>query len=396
MANVRTVGGRGRYTYRVPTQIENAPAVGGGPAWNPRQWFKQRDDSLMGAAGLGFPVGKRPRRNEADKIPTSAQELKHDVESANSGDVIFVLRHQTIDLTTVEHPITVPEGVTLASNRNLSRNWRGAQLRVKEHPKPDSHAQPVFECRKNSRITGLAIDGNVTEYQQWKGYGKSPIQAAISIEGDKVEIDNCSIRGFPLAAVEVGWTGTWFDWHVHDCDLVDNIQDGFGYGVAVHHGDGLIQRNYFDNNRHSISADGYSDCSYVARFNLVGPRTKSHAFDMHAASENATWGGDQGGKRVSIWGNEFLCTQSILSSIGEQEAIRLRGNPLEGAQIQMNKFAHPSDRHDSTGPGQSGYAVWLSSGSDSFEQAHVNVDQNIANPADSVADVVGLRPSILG
>lgn len=396
MSNSRRAGGRGRYTYRVPKRIENAPAVGGGPSWDQTYWFKQRDDAMMGAAGLGFPVGPHIARSNGDKFPTSEQELKQDVEAANSGDIVYVLQHQTLDLTSVEMPITVPEDVTVASSRTLSRNWRGAKLTVSTHPTPDSHAEPVFECQKNSRITGLAIDGAVTEYQQWEGYGSSPIQSAIAIEGDHVEIDNCSIRGWPLAAVEIGWTGEWYDWHIHDCDLVDNIQDGFGYGVAVHHGDGLIQRNYFDNNRHSISADGYSDCSYVARFNLVGPRTKSHAFDMHAASENASWGGDQGGKRVSIWGNEFLCTQSILDSIGAQEAIRLRGNPTDGAQILMNKFAHPPERFDATGPGQSGDAVWLSSGSDSFEQAQINVNQNIASPASAVADVVGLRPSILG
>lgn len=396
MPNSRKVGGRGRYTFRVPKRIRHAPAVGGGPTWDQQKWHQQRDDPLMGAAGLGFPVGKRLEHRDSEKFPTSPQELKHDIESSSSGDVIFILGHLRLDLTSVEHPIAVPEGVTVASNRNLSRGWRGAKLRVTKHPQPDSHAEPLFECKKNSRITGLSIDGTVTEYQQWEGYGSSPIQAAISIEGDHVEVDNCSIRGWPHAAVEVGWTGTWFDWHVHDCDLVDNIQDGFGYGVAVHHGNGLIQRNYFDNNRHSISADGYKDCSYVSRFNLVGPRTKSHAFDMHAGNENVSGAGAQGGKRVSIWANEFLCTRSILNSIGAQEAIRLRGNPTDGAQILMNKFAHSSDRYDSEGPGDSGQAVWLSSGAESFAAANVNVDQNIATPAASVEEIVGLRPSILG
>lgn len=396
MANARTAGGRGRFTYRVPAQIRTAPAVGGGPAWNQNQWYNKRDDALYGAAGLGFPVGKRIAQTDGNKYPTTPKALKQDIEAASSGDVVFVLDHLSLDLTDVEKPITVPQGVTVASSRNLSRNVRGAQLVMTEHPYPESHAEPVFECQQNARITGLAIDGAVTEYQKWKGYGNTPIQSAIAIEGNHVEIDNCSIRGFPLAGVEIGWTGAWYDWHIHDCDLVDNIQDGFGYGVAVHHGDGLIQRNYMDNNRHSISADGYLDCSYVARFNLVGPRTASHAFDMHAGNENASGAGSQGGKRVSIWGNEFLLTQSILDSIGKQEAIRLRGNPTEGAQIIMNKFAHPPERYSQEGPGQSGYAVWLSSGSDSFEQAQINVKQNIANPASSVADVVGLRPSILG
>lgn len=395
MPNARTAGGRGRYSYRVPKRIESSPAVGGGPAWEQQQWYNQRDEPLMGAAGLGFPVGAPTGRQDAVAFPATASELKRAVEAASSGDVIHVLPHLILDLTAVEHPITVPEGVTVASNRELARNRRGARLRVTKHPKPDGHTAAVFECQQGSRITGLAIDGNVTKYQEWNGYGNSPIQSAIAIEGDGVEIDNCSIRGFPLAAVEVGWSGARYNWHVHDCDLVDNIQDGFGYGVDVHHGNGLIQRNYMDNNRHSISADGYKDCSYVARFNLVGPRTQSHAFDMHAANENASSAGHQGGKRVSIWGNEFLCTQSILDSIGEQEAIRLRGNPTDGGQILMNKFAHPEGRYTAEGPGASGHAVWLSSGADSFGEGGVNVDQNISNPAASVEDVVGLRPSLL-
>lgn len=116
---------------------------------------------------------------------------------------------------------------------------------------------------------------------------------------------------------------------------------------------------------------------------------------MHAANENASSAGHQGGKRVSIWGNEFLCVRSILDSIGEQEAIRLRGNPTDGGQVLMNKFAHPEGRYTSDGPGASGHAVWLSSGADSFEHGGITVDQNISNPAEDVEDVVGLRPSIL-
>lgn len=396
MANPRTAGGRDRYTFAVPKRINSAPAVGGGPAWEQSEWYRKRDKSHFGAANLGFPVGKRITRQDGTALPTSPSELKHDLEHASAGDVVYVVSHLDLDLTNVEHPITVPKGVTLASCRDLSKGWIGANISVSEHPKPDGHTAPVFDCQKNARITGLAIDGQITEFNEWEGYGNSPIQSAIAIEGDHVEIDNCSIRGWPLSAIEIGWSGDYYHWHVHDCDLVDNIQDGFGYGVNPHHGDGLIQRNYFDNNRHSISGDGYADCSYVARFNLVGPRTSSHAFDMHAASENASWAGDQGGKRVSIWGNEFLCTRSIRDAIGRQEAIRLRGNPTDGAQILMNKFAHPPSRYTDVGPGEDGMAVWLSSGADSFAEGDVHVKQNIANPASSVSDVVGLRPEILG
>ncbi|QLG28898.1 hypothetical protein HUG10_15705 [Halorarum halophilum] len=379
---------RARYEYDPPIRLDDLDDVGAGSSYDPSTVTTDE-----GTRGGGWPTaGTKPTESDADVTPENREQLVEALETAEKGDVIFVPGRATIDLTGVHDQGVAAPNVTLASDRGTGSE--GAELVVRDSMyMRDEEIRRVFNVTEPGfRLTGLRLVGPQSTHNEWVSYEENRPMSGIEVNADRVEIDNVVGRGWGHTPINIGRAGFVERAHVHHCDLVDNPQDALGYGVSMRHAEPLIQRCYFDNNRHSIAGSGHEDCSFIACHNLFGPHGVLHAIDMHCRnSDDGT--SKQGGRRVSVHHNEMLFTTDRISG-RPQEAIKLRGVPTEGARIVDNRFHHPSDRFDTTGPGRDGDAVLLEvpeGDAPSFEAAGIEVRDNVSDddPNDALGPLGG-------
>lgn len=381
---------RDRYTHDPPAHLADHPGVGSGPRHDPAEF-----DENHPKEGSGRPTaGTRPRIEDADAVAINRDTLITALNTADKGDLIFIAPWATIDVTGVHNQDVGAPNVTLASDRGPDSE--GGELVVHDSmPMKDKTVRRVFNITKpDFRATGFRLTGPQTTHNKWIGYEQNRPMSGLELNGDRPEVDNIVGRGWGHTPINIGRAG-WVDKaHIHHCDLVDNPQDALGYGVAVRHAAPLIQRCYFDFNRHSIGGSGHSDCSYVARFNILGPNGILHAIDMHS-NKSPDGKGTQGGKRISIHSNEVLFSKN--TETGDlQEAVKLRDIPTEGGQILKNRFHHPSDRFNEQYCGTDGDAILLrpeghGKPPETFEEAGIEVRGNYSVEGD-LADNLGPPP----
>lgn len=346
------------------------PAVGAQPDYNPDNF---RPDNFT--QGAGWPTTATIFDHHIDRVVVSRNQLKQAVNNSDPATFIWIPNHVTLDVAGMED-LSPAEGVTIASGRGRplpSGGYAaGAMLRMYDENNP-SH--PLFNVQNELvRFSGLRFKAPQLEYADWNGYDEETMFTGISVNADNVEIRNCTFRGFTHAGVEVGRQRYVEKTHVHHCDLVDNPQDALGYGVTVFHGKPLIQYNYMDHNRHSISADGAEDCEYVARYNIVGRHPILHQFDMHGDEDTEVNGRPRAGRSVSIHHNIFDLEDSIKHD-GRTEAIKIRGQPIEKAQIVKNWFGHPQPL---SGPSEhDGSAIQLEYGGAGEDWVQITMDGNV-------------------
>ncbi len=289
---------------------------------------------------------------------TSVDQLVDRLSTATDGDTVTVPPDAEIDLSN-HWEIRVPRGVTLEGGRDVDNGVPGALLRSPEGdqtPDYDPNLRKLV-LEPNARLTGCRLQGQFTEY----------VNAATEHDGDfyahrggggvtashEAEVDNNEIWGWPYAAVVVQGEGDIHDNHIHH-----NTWEGLGYGVAVPGGTYVprIESNYFNYNRHSITAAG-SSAGYVARHNVVGPEWVGSQFDVHGTEGMRGRAGD----RIVIEQNTFEATTSVAAKTRKPDAdlpaIQIRGTPNDGAWIEDNWFYH-DDREG---------AVW---NPDSYERIH--------------------------
>ncbi|ACV10672.1 hypothetical protein Huta_0485 [Halorhabdus utahensis DSM 12940] len=258
-----------------PSDLSRYPQAGAaGDDWKHGFPWQQGADAttLGGGAGYVDTISKAA----ADTVARTRGGLKRALASAASGDVVFLAN----DINLGRTELTVPPGVTLASDRGVDgspgsliyTNWTGTcQIRAQER----------------SRVTGIRLRGlhpgqTVTE--------SNPIdfaapEFAIQCEGRDIEIDNCELWGHANRAVHVNENAP--NAHVHHSYIYDNNAQGLGYGVAME-ANALVEYNYFNNNRHSVSAA--PSTSYIARYNHFGPKSVRHIIDAHDPySGTAVW-----------------------------------------------------------------------------------------------------------
>ncbi|WP_363466090.1 hypothetical protein [Halogeometricum borinquense] len=279
---------------------------------------------------------------------TTKNELLDRLDHASAGDTVYIPNDVSIDLGSTKN-IGISSGVTLASGRGIN-GAAGGRLYTEDIAEND---EPVFEVRGDEvRITGLRIQGPRADYfNPGDCQGQTGLECRDSdamsknatlgffILGSNVEIDNCQLYGWPQAPIMSGAGGYAVDTHIHHNSLHNNQMEGFGYGVVVTVGNPTIEWNYFDKNRHSIAGTGKPDCSYEARYNLVGPNTVSHAFDMHGEETGNVMDGKQAGRTISIHHNTFQFSKSYVYDVG-QEAVTIRGVPSDKAVLENNWFYH--------------------------------------------------------
>lgn len=269
-------------------------------------------DAVLGG-GEGYantvPVG------DADYTVSSTSELENALGSASSGDVVYL-----VDDVSASSTLTLPRGVTLASDRGINGS-PGSKLRTNKEI-------PLLRVQGNNRITGLVIQGPMTEYESWDGY---PAGWGIETEGSGVEIDNVEGFGFAYSAVRCG-----ADTHVHHCNLHDNPQEGLGYGVDVSGGHPVIEYCKFDGNRHSVAA-GSGDRGYTLENTWIGPKSYGHPIDHH---------GPQSGSEVVIRNVTVEATEDVT---GDTKSVSMRDDDMGRLLIENCWFYLPKPDLDSNG-----------------------------------------------
>ena len=261
------------------------------------------------------------RANAAQTVSSgSAGDLQQAIASASPGDIIFVEGGPyTIDRVGIS-----TQNITLAGAKGATIKANGPEDR------------PLQIEATGVRITGLRFEG---PKPNWEGEAGSNDNQSVGIEslaGD-AEIDHC--EGFYWEAVFFVSRGRTPD-RIHHCYIHDNPGASQGYGVQAgpETGQTLIERNYFNRNRHSIAADPGTS-GYIARNNVVGPVMFNHAFDQH--------GPDPAGDTVQIYNNTFLASENNSATMqeggGNLECIRIRGAPSNEASVHNNIF-YTSDR----------------------------------------------------
>lgn len=279
-----------------------------------------------------------------------------------------------IDLTN-QNPILIwKDHVEIIASPGCTRGIGkpGPLVRIRKH-----RAEPLFTITGDFvKFSGFRIEG--------PGWADEEIGVGIRIvpkpdpaagtecgrpkEVCSIEIDNMEISRFHMINIEVidqadrdaglpqgrMSKNTKMDAvHIHDSYIYDASWEEVGYGIGVKAGAYvLISHNVFENNRHAIGAsprndDGYDYTGYRAWQNLILPTGaeacggpwnivcwSTHQFDMHGTGHTAFRTANCGyaGEFILIEGNTFL--------YDSDQAINIRGNPIDAVIVDGNVFRH--------------------------------------------------------
>ena len=271
---------------------------------------------------------------------TAINEVKNN--SVNNR-VVFINAGIEINLTNQSAAISVPAGVTIASNRGQNGS-KGALIYKSNH-----ESTPIFSATGDGvRFTGFRLKGP-DEFMHKSSTGHTS-RGIYNNHYDDLEVENMEIFNFSHAGVRLQ---DGANAHIHHSSIHDNLSRNLGYGVVLggSANDVVIEYNLFDENRHSIAGsgdpalNGEPGQSYIARYNIVFAHANSHAFDMHGYNERFAKTGNPlpdsdpnkkaAGERIDIYDNTFI--------IGGSHAVIIRGVPTDGAYIYNNKFINPDD-----------------------------------------------------
>jgi hypothetical protein len=313
------------------------------------------------------------------KLVNTKDELINALNTAKTGEVIYVDDNAEIDLTGV-HDLSLNEGVTLASGRGKNGSL-GALLYC-----TNIDSYNLFHITtNNTRITGLRLRGPdpyeeppLTPQQramlQNKQFPLSKDQiklllgpllgnpGCIRIGTDgyfnedqmgnindilklNVEIDNNDIGAWPAYCVSVyGVMGIAVRYNNLHNNLRDFLNHGAGYGVDVGIGHVLVEKNIFSYNRHDIASNGHPFSSYTFRNNLVLQGGTHHSIDVHGWRESI---GDKkrpdghcfAGNTFIVEGNVVLEDFNWFKSTFWAYNMLIRGIPDVGVYVRNNQFA---------------------------------------------------------
>ena len=195
----------------------------------------------------------------------------------------------------------------------------------------------------NVRITGLRIQGpnpnrHMEHHKRSFGenglgreyYYRFPVSRGIITEYAGLEVDNCGISGFSACGIYLNKGDRHHIHHnfIHQCQY-----NGLGYGVSHGAASSLIERNIFNENRHSLAGTGVPQCGYIARHNIELGISLSHCFDMHGGRDRKD-NTDIAGTTMEIYNNTFRAPE---------RAVVIRGVPEEKCEIYQNWFVKHQD-----------------------------------------------------
>lgn len=272
--------------------------------------------------------------HDADAVALNWSQLKQAVGAAEKNDVVYVPGHCHIETTDT----LGFEGITLAS--------QGATI---EQAETDDGS---FWTARNAAVHGFDLRSQTTEFREFPGYGEGYIARGIQAEGTTT-IRNCTFEGWGHAGVTVGRDNSKSQVHVGYCSFENNPMGGFGYGIETA-ATVNVTRSYFNNNRHSIAAQGDEHSAWFVERCHQGPDSVLHAFDTHKPEC----------RRVEFREN--------ISELTSNETIRIRGDVNEGGVIKHNWFKNER-RGD---PGEEGTACRVGPAG-SFAEAGVELVNNL-------------------
>jgi PKD repeat protein len=226
-------------------------------------------------------------------VTITKDQLITALKTAKSGEVVFVKGSAVIDLTGTAS-VTIPPGVTLASDRGLNGSSGGLIKRTRNLN--GNYEEPMFIAGGDDvRVTGLRLQGEMYAQDYGNKNGETSQQyylVGIYAENRKgFEVDNCELYGWAWATISLrGNTNTPIP-YIHHNFIHHNQARGEGYGICMYGGKALIEANIFDYNRHDVTGAGMSGESYEVRYNHVlgngNPIGASH-FDVHQDEETGT------------------------------------------------------------------------------------------------------------
>ena len=291
---------------------------------------------IGGGAGYSDIIG--PGQADTTVPSGDGSALVSAINGASSGETIYVPEARY----TVEDATLSADDVTVAGNRGASDlsgqttqsiatdGGSGGTSPGATLVGQGDESRPITVEASNVRFTGLQFQGPNTS---WEGEAESNEVHSVAIEhasGQGMQVDNC--EGYGWSAVFVAVRGDGPD-HVHHCSIHDNPGAAQGYGVHTGPAQGrtLIEKNYFNRNRHSVAADP-DNPGYEVRYNVFGPVYFSHAVDQH--------GPDSAGGTLSIHHNTFQATEYSAKSVQDAkiEGVRIRGRPSNKAEVYNNLF----------------------------------------------------------
>jgi len=281
--------------------------------------FETEDSGTEVNIGGGEGYSNTVSESEADVVVATLDEFLSAVDSASSGDVIYVAGDATIDASSVTGTgrITIPSGVTLASDRGIDGSPGG-------HISTDViDYEHLMALDDDVRLTGLRISG---PEDGWREYS-TPVSSGVTVEGSNCEIDNVEMWGFNHAAIKLRHAA-----HIHHSDIHDNPMSGLGYGIQCLADDStLIEYNRFEFNRHSVANNG--EAGYEVRYNyFAGTETPAYQVGTHRP----------GGTTLKIHHNTFVPTVHMGQHPADPGShVSIRGVPDDIADIHHNWFYNP-------------------------------------------------------
>lgn len=266
---------------------------------------------------IGGGAGYRNIFTKGDFTVTTGEEFVAALKKTQPGQVIYVPDGVQIDLSG-QPTLVLPAGVTLAGSRGLCGSQGALVISKKKNG-------TMFASGGDSvRVTGLRFEG---------AYGGAALlnisSNFLNIEHYACEVDNCEVYNFNKTGIKV--SNMAMNAHIHHSFLHHIQLGGFGYSVSTQAGDTRIIANRFDYGRHFIASSGSPGCGYEAAYNIAGPNSTSHQFDMHGGRDRGD-GTDIAGDWLHIHHNTFE---------GNVRHVVIRGVPSQRAEIHHNVFAGP-------------------------------------------------------
>ncbi len=293
---------------------------------------------------LGGGKGYADIITSGDYTVTDTASLVSALREAKSGEVIFIPADAKISITGLS--LTVPEGVTLASDRGAVNEdgtvSAGGMIYTTTRQKE------ALTLSANAVITGITLVGADTErhmthikrglneagtsYTDY--YYSLTLSRGIIVSGDNAAVHNCEISGFSEAGVLIQASKGV---KVHHCYIHHNQRNGFGYGITLYgQAEAEIYQNMFNFDRHAIAADGSAGSSYSAHDNIHFGTAIYHIFDAHGGSDRGD-GTDIACDKVEMVNNVFL---------SDKLPYKKRGTPTEHSLFKNNIVIYPEKSYE--------------------------------------------------
>ncbi len=291
-----------------------------------------RGDHAISTVPTFASTAKRVTKSDATHVVRAADDLKSAL--GKKGATIWVPGDTTLDVSGFSN-VDIASGVSLASDRGLSGGSAGATMATGALLRCDTVGSTAFYSEADGiRITGLRVRGPRTDFFD-PGSSRAAHDSAVGFRllRGRFVVDNCELFGWTETPLVFGDEGIDAQSWVHHNDVHHNQMQHRGYGVDLLNGTHLLEWNTFNANRHAVAASGFPDVGYEARYNVCGPKTIYHLFDMHAASEvqPSEYHTNVAGKYVKIHHNVVGTSHS--------NAVGIRGVPAEQSTVRDNWFA---------------------------------------------------------